>query len=85
MRGEEASAISALHRYLRPQAQGSWPGERTVLVWERTRQGIGGFIVLSHGPTSGIKCIEALWVASYLSRPPVERALILAADEWTPA
>lgn len=82
MRAEEVTAISALHRYLRPLAQESWPGERTVLVWERTRQAIGGFIVFSRGPVPEIKCIEAVWVASYLHRAPIERALLLSADEW---
>jgi hypothetical protein len=87
MRAEEAAMIAGVRRYLRAKASPVDSTESTVLVWERTRQGIGGFIVFSPGPnefSTRIMCIEALWVASFLPPALVERALLRAAEQWEP-
>lgn len=83
MRHDETRAIAALTGYCAPEAQIA-DSTLTAFVWERRRQGLGGFILFSMPRTlthsaHDVICIEALWIASYLPRPDVEQALIDAA------
>lgn len=85
IRDDETRAISALMSGFAHRATGL--EIVTALVWERRRQGMGGFIVLSSPPAhasrgDGLRCIELLWVASYLPRFHIERELVDAAANW---
>ena len=87
MRDQEAAVVASVVRFLRPEIM-SKANNLKILVWERSGQSIGGFVIFGSAPVSAsahgidMKCIEAIWVASYLRGTGVEEALAGAAGEW---
>jgi hypothetical protein len=88
---EEVRMIGGLMKYLEFGSLADHVADVHVLVWQRARQGIGGFIACSarahrrHEAVSDeptVRRIEGLWVASYLDYHRIARTLRAAADAW---
>jgi len=81
MRDDELAEVHAMMLALWPDFDGDFGGEE-VLVWERDRGGLGGFLahgVRAHGPNTEdgpVPWIEGWWVAPDLRRAGVGRALV---------
>ena len=87
MHPSELSAVATIARLLHPSSD-LRVSDLTVLVWARQGRSISGLIMFSGPPEvddthrAHVKCIELLWVASYLRSQPVEQALLDAAAGW---
>jgi aminoglycoside 6'-N-acetyltransferase I len=90
MRVEELPAVTAMMREL-------WPGgadaqydfsDEGVLVFERERGGLGGFVSFSLRPwaegceSTPVPYVEGWWVAPDLRMSGVGRALVSAVEDW---
>jgi hypothetical protein len=81
MRPGEATIVATVLRSLSPAGSPEDFAALRVLVWERARQGVGGFVAFAAQPSGdGSQCIRRVWVASYLRTSGVERALLHAAS-----
>ena len=88
MRPDELSDVTDMMRTLWPGGDNYDFSDETVLVWERERGGLGGFISFSLRPwaeecdSSPVPYIEGWWVAPDLRRTGVGRSLVRAVEEW---